>query len=33
MEVPEVTKQLGVTAQAYYWWRKEYGGLKTDQAK
>ena len=33
MKVPEVTRQLGVTTQTYYWWRKEYGGLKTDQAK
>ena len=32
MKVPEVTRQLGVTTQTYYWWRKEYGGLKTDQA-
>ena len=33
MKVPEVTRQLGVTTQTYYRWRKEYGGLKTDQAK
>lgn len=33
LKVPEVTRQLGVTAQTYYRWRKEYGGLKTDQAK
>ena len=26
-------KQLGVTDQTYYRWRKEYGGLRTDQAK
>lgn len=26
-------KLLGVTAQTYYWWWNEYGGLKTDQAK
>ena len=31
--VPEVSRQLGVTVQTYYRWRKEYGGLKTDQAK
>ena len=31
--VGEVAKQLGVTEQTYYRWRKEYGGLKTDQAK
>lgn len=31
--VAEASKQLGVTEQTYYRWRKEYGGLKTDQAK
>ena len=29
----EVCKKLGVTEQTYYRWRKEYGGLKTDQAR
>lgn len=29
----EVCKQLGITDQTYYRWRKEYGGLKVDQAK
>jgi len=24
---------LGITDQTYYRWRKEYGGVKTDQAK
>ena len=32
-KIPQVCKQLGVTEQTYYRWRKEYGGLKTDQAK
>ena len=32
-QVPEVARQLGVTVQTYYRWRKEYGGLKSDQAK
>jgi putative transposase len=31
--VPEVGRRLGVTVQTYYRWRKEYGGLKTDQAR
>lgn len=31
--VAAVCKLLGVTEQTYYRWRKEYGGLKTDQAK
>ena len=26
-------KQIGVTVQTYYRWRREYGGLKVDQAK
>ena len=29
----QVCKALGVTQQTYYRWRKEYGGLKIDQAK
>ena len=31
--VAEASKQIGVTDQTYYRWRKEYGGLKLDQAK
>ena len=31
--VGAVVKKLGVTANTYYRWRKEYGGLKVDQAK
>ena len=31
--VQEVCRQLGITEQTYYRWRKEYGGLKVDQAK
>jgi putative transposase len=31
--VPEVCKRLAVSTQSYYRWRKEYGGLKTNQAK
>ena len=27
-----VCKQLGVTEQTYYRWRKEYGGLRINQA-
>ena len=33
MTLGQVVKQLGVTEQTYYRWRKEYGGLRTDQAK
>jgi len=32
-KMPHVCKQLGVTQQTYYRWRKEYGGLRVDQAK
>ena len=28
-----VAKKLSVTEQTYYRWRKEYGGLRVDQAK
>ncbi len=31
--VPQVCKKIGVTEQTYYRWRKEYGGLRMDQAK
>ena len=31
--VVQVCKKIGVTEQTYYRWRKEYGGLRTDQAK
>ena len=28
-----VSKRIAVTEQTYYRWRKEYGGLRMDQAK
>jgi transposase-like protein len=28
-----VSKKIGVSAHTYYRWRKEYGGLRVDQAK
>tara|TARA_B100001964_G_scaffold232154_1_gene287620 strand:+ start:60 stop:338 length:279 start_codon:yes stop_codon:yes gene_type:complete len=31
--VGEVCRQIGVSEQRYYRWRKEYGGLKVEQAK
>ena len=31
--VKSVCKRLEVTEQTYYRWRKEYGGLRMDQAK
>ena len=29
----QAAKKIGVTEQTYYRWRREYGGLRTDQAK
>ena len=31
--VAQASKQIGITEQTYYRWRKEYGGMKIDQAK
>jgi putative transposase len=31
--VVEVCRGLAITEQTYYRWRKEYGGLKLDQAR
>lgn len=31
--VAEVCKAIGVTDQTYYRWKKEYGGMRTDQAR
>ena len=31
--VGEVCRSLGVSEQSYYRWRREYGGLKSSQAK
>lgn len=33
ISVGEVVRRLGVTRVTYYRWRKEYGGMKIDQAK
>ena len=30
---PVACREAGITEQTYYRWRKEYGGLKVDQAK
>jgi len=29
----DVIRKLGITEQTYYRWRKEYGGLRLDQAR
>jgi transposase-like protein len=31
--IGETCRQLGISDQTYYKWRKEYGGLQVDQAK
>ena len=31
--VPLACKEVGIVDQTFYRWRKEYGGLKVDQAK
>ena len=33
MKMPQVCRKLEVTEQTYYRWRKEYGGVRTDQLK
>jgi len=33
MSLEEVLRQLGISDATYYKWRKEYGGLRVDQAK
>lgn len=33
VRTPQVCKRLGVSEQTYYRWRREYGGLRLDQAK
>ena len=31
--IAQAVKHIGVTEQTFYRWRKEYGGLRIDQAK
>jgi transposase-like protein len=31
--VGEICRQIGVSEQSYYRWRREYGGLRVDQAR
>ena len=32
-KVSEASRRLGVTEQTYYRWRREYGGMRVNQAK
>ena len=31
--VGEASKKIGITEQTYYRWRKEYGGMRVEQAR
>ena len=31
--ISEASRKIGVTEQTYYRWRKEYGGMRVEQAK
>ena len=31
--VGEICRHIGISEQSYYRWRREYGGLKVDQAR
>jgi putative transposase len=31
--IADAFRQIGVSEVTYYWWRQEYGGLKTEQVK
>ena len=33
MTAQQAARQIGVTEQTYYRWRKEYGGMQVEQAK
>jgi transposase-like protein len=33
IRIGEACKKIGVTEQTYYRWRKQYGGMKIEQAK
>jgi putative transposase len=32
-KIPDVVRTLGVTQVTYYRWRREFGGLQTDQVR
>ena len=31
--IGEVSRKIGVTEQTYYRWRREYGGMRVEQAR
>lgn len=33
ISIEQVSRELGITEQTYYRWRKQYGGMRVEQAK
>ena len=33
MTISEISRKLSISEQTYYRWRKDYGGMRVDQAK
>ena len=33
MNVGQICREIGIAEQTYYRWRREYGGMKVDQAR
>ena len=33
LKIPEVCRRLAISDKTYYRWKKEYGGMRMDQAK
>jgi putative transposase len=33
ISIAEASRKIGVTEQTYYRWRKEYGGMRVEQAR
>jgi len=33
ISIAEISRKIGITQQTYYRWRKEYGGLRIEQAR
>ena len=33
LEIGEVCRKIAISEQTYYRWRKEYGGMRVDQAR
>ncbi len=33
ISIAEASRKIGITQQTYYRWRREYGGLRIEQAK